>query len=149
MGTAQTDSFTVEEMAYRYGNFTIQHPLSMEAFLLLSPKLPDLRMERSSKGITTIMSPLKKGSGRRESLLHGLLFIWNYAGNTGDLYGPNGTYLLPAGAIKMPDVSWISNARASLDTNDDESFIKVVPDFIAEIRSGSGRLPTLQKKMQA
>jgi Uma2 family endonuclease len=43
----------------------------------------------------------------------------------------------------MPDVSWISNARASLDTNDDESFIKVVPDFIAEMRSGSDLLPTL------
>jgi Uma2 family endonuclease len=44
-----------------------------------------------------------------------------------------------------PDVSWIEKFR--LDGIDITGFIRVVPDFIIELRSATDRLTTLQAKM--
>ncbi len=139
--------WTLEQLALEFGPIELQKPLSKAAFLQLAEQHPDLRMEREPNGTTTIMSPVKKGSSRRETSFLGLLFLWNTQTNLGEVFGPNGTYELPDGATKMPDVSWISGERMQQAPGDEESFIQVVPDFVAEIRSGSDRLAKLQEKM--
>jgi Uma2 family endonuclease len=73
--------------------------------------------------------------------------MWNYQHNNGEVYGPNGTYDLPDGATKMPDVSWVAAERLPNAPEDEEKYIQVVPDFIAEIRSFSDSLSKLQAKM--
>ena len=93
------------------------------------------------------MSPVKKGSGKRESALNGFLFMWNYQSQSGELYGPSSGFDLPDGAFRQPDAAWISKDRLAKSKDADESFITVVPDFVAEIRSGSDRLKKLQTKM--
>jgi Uma2 family endonuclease len=125
----------------------LQKPLSKADFVALAERYPEVRMEREPNGTTTIMSPVKKGSSRRESLLQGLLFIWNLQHSTGEVYGPNGTYDLPNGAVKMPDASWISLERLASEPDDEESYILVVPDFVAEIRSASDVLEKIKEKM--
>jgi Uma2 family endonuclease len=139
--------WTFEQLALEFGPIELQRPLSKEEFLQLVGQHPDLRMEREPNGTTTIMSPVKKGTSRRENQLLFLLNLWDYATGNGEVHGPNGTYDLPNGATKMPDASWISPERLADGDGDEESFIQIVPDFVAEIRSGSDRLSKLQEKM--
>lgn len=146
--TTEQTHFTLEELAVKYGPIEMQRPMSREAFVALAERYPNLAVERDADGTITFMAALKKGSGRRESKLHGLLFLWNLQHGHGEVFGPNGTYDLPDGATKMPDVSWISPERLpDLSDDDEEAFIQVLPDFVAEIRSQSDRLNKLQAKM--
>lgn len=126
----------------------MQRPMSREAFVALAERYPNLAVERHADGTITFMAALKKGSGRRESKLHSPLFLWNLQHGHGEVFGPNCIYDLPDGATKMPDVSWISPERLP-DLSDDyeEAFIKVLPDFVVEIRSQSDLLHKLQAKM--
>lgn len=139
--------WTLEDLAREFGPIELQKSLSKEAFLQLAESHPDLRMEREPNGTTTIMSPAKKGSGRRENRLSFLLNLWNETIGKGEVFGPNGTYDLPNGATKMQDASWISPENLSAGDDDEESFIQTVPDFVVEIRSASDRLNKLQEKM--
>ncbi len=139
--------WTLDQLALHYGPIEIQRPLSKAEFVRLTERYPDLRMEREANGTTTLMSPVKKGSSRRENRLGFLLNLWNYQHSSGEVHGPNGTYDLPNGATKMPDASWISPERLAGQTDDEERFMTIVPDFVAEIRSGTDRLGKLQLKM--
>lgn len=140
-------NWTLEDLALHFGPVEFQRPLSKEEFVWLADRHPDLRMEREPNGTTTLMSPLKRGTSKREAGLLGRLHVWNYQAGAGEVHGPNGTYDLPNGATKMPDVSWISPQRLENEPDDEESYIQIVPDFVAEIRSASDRLPKLKEKM--
>lgn len=140
--------WTLEELAAQYGPIEIQRPLSTQEFTQLTERYPNLSMEREPNGTVTLMSPVKKGSSRRESRLAFLLCLWNENAGHGEVYSANGTYLLPDGAIKMPDASWISPERLAETTEEDEeAFIQTLPDFVVEIRSKSDPLKKLQQKM--
>lgn len=140
--------FTVEELTVHYGPVELQRPMTREAFAELTERYPNLAVERNADGVVTMMAALKKGSGRRENRLNFLLNLWNETTGHGEVFGPNGTYDLPDGATKMPDASWISPERlATVNDDDEEAFIRVVPDFVAEIRSQSDNLQKLQAKM--
>jgi Uma2 family endonuclease len=141
------EHWTLESLARQYGPIELQRPLSKEEFVMIANYNPDLRMERESDGIVTLMSPVKIGSSLRENHLSFLLNLWNHQMGEGQVFGPNGTYDLPDGAIKMPDISWISSQRFEKQPEGEDSYIQVVPDFVAEIRSSTDRLPKLLKKM--
>lgn len=139
---------TLEDMVLRYGAIVMQNPLSKKDFTELAERYPDLLMEREKNGITTIMSPVKRGSGKRESGLNGFLFMWNYQHRLGEAHGPSTGFELPDGSFKQPDAAWISNDRiAASKESGEEAFVNIVPDFVAEIRSGSDPLKKLQRKM--
>lgn len=144
---ATSKKMSVEDFFLKYGAFESQTPLSKQEYLDLTELFPNLHIEREANGIISVLSPLKKGSGKRENRLNFLLNLWNEAQSQGQVFGPNGTYDLPDGATKMPDVSWISAERWAEEPDDEESFIQVVPDFVAEIRSKTDRLKKLQAKM--
>lgn len=142
-------TLTLEDVVLQFGAVEFQNPLDRETFLALAERYPDLAMERDKNGITTIMSPVKKGSGKRESALLILVGIWNRASRLGEIHGPSSGFNLPDGAFKQPDVAWISNERIEKAKDySDEAFISVVPDFVAEIRSATDRLNKLQAKMR-
>jgi Uma2 family endonuclease len=139
---------TLEQLMLRHGAIEFQNPMSKEEFVSLAERYPDLPMEREKNGTVTIMSPVKRGSSKRESTLIGLLFMWNHQYGLGELHSPSGGFNLPDGAIKSPDAAWISPERlAAAADDDDEHFITIIPDFVVEVRSGSDRLKKLQKKM--
>ncbi len=139
---------TLEDLALHYGPVELQRPLSKEEFTALAERYPDLSMEREASGTVTVMSPVKRGSSKRESAMIALLYAWNYKqSNAGEVHGSTGGFDLPNGATKSPDAAWISPERLGASINDEENFIKIVPDFVVEVRSGTDRLKKLQTKM--
>jgi Uma2 family endonuclease len=144
--TAERSTWTLEDLATQFGPVELHGPVSKDAFVAMASRHPNVRMEREPNGTVTLISPIKKGSSRRENQLSFLLNYWNYQVGKGEVFGPNGSFDLPDGAIKMPDVSWIAPERVS-DSGDEEEYIQIVPDFVAEIRSATDRLQKLQQKM--
>ena len=55
---------------------------------------------------------------------------------------------MPNGAIRSPDVAWVSRARLNaLAPEKRKKFFQIAPDFVIELRSGSDALTDLQAKM--
>lgn len=145
---SQKKTLTLEDLVLQFGAVEFQNPLSREMFLTLAERYPNLPMERDKNGITTVMSPVTRGSGRRESALVILLGIWNYTNRLGEVHGPSSGFNLPDGEFRQPDAAWMSNEQIEkTNDTDEESFISIVPDFVAEIRSGTDRLKNLQTKI--
>ncbi len=138
---------TVEDFLQQFGGIELMQPMSREDYFELVEAFPELQIERETNGTIQVMSPLKKGSSKRESNLHGMLFMWNFTYGNGEVYGANGTFDLPNGATKMPDVSWISPKKVKNQSENEETYIKTVPDFVAEIRSASDKIEKLKTKM--
>lgn len=139
---------TLEDLALHYGPVELQRPLSKEEFRALAERYPDLSMEREASGTVTVMSPVKRGSSKRESAIIALLYAWNYRQVAiGEVHGSTGGFDLPNGATKSPDAAWVSPERLAANPGGEEDFIKIVPDFIVEVRSGTDRLKKLQTKM--
>jgi len=128
------------------GKVTLEKHLTRQEFEALSARFPDLRMEREANGKTNIMSPVKKGSGRRESIVLIFVGMWRYQTGKGQVFSPSTGVELPDGTVKSPDCAWVSDERLSKSGGDDE-YLNVVPDFVAEVRSVSDRIKTLQQKM--
>ncbi len=144
---ALPEVLTLEELAVRYGPVELQKPLTKAEFAELAERYPDLSMERDVNGNVIVMSPVKKGSGRRESRLFLLLGAWLVQTKNGELFGSSTGFDLPDGSNRSPDVAWVSNLRMAADTASEEEFMRIVPDFVGEIRSSTDRVKTLQRKM--
>lgn len=138
---------SLEDAVIRLGAIRFEEPMSKAQFTLLAERFPDLRIEREADGKVLIMSPVKKGSGRRESRLFGLLALWHEKFNLGELFGPSTGFDLPDGSSKAADAAWFSEESLAADPASEEEFIQTVPDFVAEIRSATDRLKKVQQKM--
>ena len=108
---------------------------------------PELRLELSSSGELIAMPPAGWGSSRRNSELNRLLGNWNNQFRSGQVFDSSGGFTLPNGAIRSPDVTWISNAKLK-GLSEEDAFPEVVPDFVIELRSKTDSLKTLQRKME-
>lgn len=122
---------------------------SLDEFREMAERYPDLRMEREQNGKIRIMSPVKAGSGKRELNAGAFLVTWNYQSKLGQCYGPSTGIYLAGGAVKSPDAAWVSNERMKNVSPEEEEndFLRVVPDFIIEIRSKTDRISRLKRKM--
>lgn len=147
MGTSVTKERPLTALL-QYGPVVLQNPLSREEFIALAGQFPELRMEREADGKVTVMSPVKKGSGRRESGVIFFVFLWYYQNRKGEVYSSSTGIELPNGAVKSPDCAWVSDERlAGLPEDADENFLQVMPDFLVEVRSSTDRIASLKKKM--
>jgi Uma2 family endonuclease len=108
---------------------------------------PDLRLELTKDQELIVMSPTGGVSGESNARLTFRVTAWNEKTKLGRAFDSSTGYdFIPLGGGKMsPDVSWIEKFR--LDGIDITGFIRVVPDFIIELRSATDRLTTLQAKM--
>ena len=109
---------------------------------------PDLRLERSARGVVEIMSPAGGNAGIRNALLTSRLVVWALDDGSGRPFDSSAGFTLPNGSVHAPDASWIESRRwNALPTEQKERFAPICPDFAAEIRSRSDRLPKLREKM--
>ena len=109
----------------------------------------DLQIERTAAGEVLIMAPAFSDTGAQNSKLSTQFGVWAERDGTGFVFGPDGGFTLPNGAMRCPDVSWVAKDRLNqLREEDLEKFAQICPDFVLELRSSSDRLKTIQAKMR-
>jgi len=128
---------------------TLHLPLTDDQFAELCASNPDLRFEYTCTGDLIIMPPTSSDTGERNASLTADFVIWNRATEAGRVFDSSTGFILPSGAKRSPDVSWISHERwDALSDQERQGFARICPDFVLELRSPTDRLSPLQDKMQ-
>jgi len=110
---------------------------------------PDLRIERTAEGDIVIMPPAGDESSFRNARLAVKLGIWTEEDGRGRAFDATAAFILPSGAARSPDASWILRSRLTAVTRGQRRrFIKLCPDFVVELMSPSDRLKRAKAKMQ-
>ncbi len=123
-------------------------PVSDDALYEFCRANPDLRIERTAEGEILIMSPTGGETGRRNFVLIGQFWAWARVDGTGVGFDSSTGFILPNGAERSPDVAWVRNERwQALAPAERDRFVKLCPDFVAELRSPSDDLAILQAKV--
>ncbi|MDJ0660170.1 MAG: Uma2 family endonuclease [Crocosphaera sp.] len=112
-----------------------------------------VRMELTKDGELIVMSPTGGTAGGKNFNLYLDLGIWNRQTKLGQAFDSSTIFVLPNGARRSPDVSWIKLERwEQLTTAQQDGFPPIVPDFVIELVSPSDlknqRYEDLQAKMQ-
>ena len=108
-----------------------------------------LRIERTATGKLIIMSPTGSETGNRNFKLIQQLANWTDKDGTGIGFDSSAGFVLPNGATRSPDASWVNLAKwDALSDEQKVKFAPICPDFVVEIKSPSDDLETLQSKMQ-
>ncbi len=111
------------------------------------------RLELTKDGELIIMSPTGGEAGRKNFNLYLDLGNWNRQTKLGEAFDSSTVFVLPNGARRSPDVSWIKLKRwNSLTLKEKQGFPPIAPDFAIELVSLSDlknqRYEDLQAKMQ-
>ncbi|MBP0040291.1 MAG: Uma2 family endonuclease [Roseofilum sp. SBFL] len=124
--------------------------VTQEQFEALAASNRDLPLERTAKGELIVNPPTGWESGKRNSRITGQLDRWDEDNeNLGQAFDSSTAFILPNGANRAPDASWISQERWDALTEEQKgTFAKICPDFVVELRSVSDTLKSLQEKMQ-
>lgn len=138
------------EQVVELGGEMIVDGLTEKQFYFLTGQFPDLRMERDKYGKIIIMAPIAGFGGARENRLGRRLGNWRDEVNIGETFSPSTGFKLPNGATRSPDSSWLSDEKmeALQKAKDEKGFLKVVPDFVAELMSENDRLKKAKEKME-
>lgn len=124
--------------------------LSDEAFEKLVVANPDWNFEQTAAGELLIMPPTGGTSGRKNLSLSGQFNNW-VENNLymGEGFDSSTLFVLPNGAKRSPDTSWIRRARwDTLTPEQQDGYPPICPDFVVELRSPTDNIDELQAKMQ-
>jgi Uma2 family endonuclease len=109
----------------------------------------ELQIERDAEGNLIIMAPegLSSGSGNAELL--GIFHAWAKRDGKGRVLGSSAGFILPNGAMRAPDVSWVRKEKLKkLSKKERDQFPHLVPDFVIELLSPSDTRRRLLAKME-
>ena len=132
---------------------TLQIPKSLkftdDKFVEIVAANKDLRLELSSQGELSIMSPTGGETGDRNLELGGQVWFWNRQNGLGKAFDSSTGFKLPNGATRSPDVSWIKiETWNALTPEQRKRFLPLCPDFVIELVSESDDLADTQAKMR-
>ena len=95
------------------------------------------------------MPPAGTESGGRNAGLTGQLWAWNQRTGLGTSFDSSTGFLLPNGATRSPDASWITLDRwAALTPKQKRGFAPICPDFVVELISPSDELAEVREKLR-
>ncbi len=118
-----------------------------DAFCLANPSL---RIEQDRHGNIIITPPSCYDTGINEMEASVDLVLWNRRTKLGRVFSASTMFKLPDGSKRMPDAAWISlEKHQQLTAKERKSFVRIVPDFVIEVRSPTDRLKVLQGKMRS
>ncbi|BAZ44571.1 hypothetical protein NIES4102_15830 [Chondrocystis sp. NIES-4102] len=111
------------------------------------------RLELTKNGELIVMSPTGGTAGEKNFNLYLDIGIWNRQTKLGKAFDSSTVFILPNGARRSPDVSWIQLKRWNqLTKPQQDGFPPIAPDFVIELVSPSDlknqRYEDLQGKMQ-
>ena len=91
----------------------------------------DFQIERTADGEILIMPPTGGETGYRNSDLSSQLRVWAKKDGRGRSFDSNTEFILPNGAARSPDASWVERSRLSPLTRDQKrKFPPLCPDFV-------------------
>ncbi|MBC1238902.1 Uma2 family endonuclease [Nostoc sp. 2RC] len=124
--------------------------VTQEQFAALAAANRELRLERTAQGELIVNPPTGWETGRRNWSISGELYLWwRNAGEPGEAFDSSTGFILPNGATRSPDASWVSQERwQALTSAQKGTFANICPDFVVELRSSSDTLKSLQDKMR-
>ncbi len=123
--------------------------LTDEQFYQLCQDNEDLRLELTAEGDLIIMAPTGGSTGSRNAEITTQLTIWAKKDGTGLSFDSSTMFILPNGANRSPDGSWVSRERwDALSQAERDKFVPLCPDFVLELRSATDSLRFLQDKMR-
>ena len=124
-------------------------PMTDEQFAELCAEHEDLRFELTAGGELIVHPVPFNLTAKREVKLFLQLNGWAESDGRGYASGSNEWFKLPSGALRVPDAAWVLKTRVvGLPPAGLKQYWPLCPDFVAEIRSHSDRLPVLRDKMQ-
>jgi Uma2 family endonuclease len=123
--------------------------ISDEQYFAFCQANPDVSFERTSRGEIVIVPPAGGESDYQCVEVSGELRAWSKKTRTGKAFGSSAEFILPDRSALSPDAAWASNERlAQLSKTEKRQFLKIVPEFVAEMLSPSDSLRGAKKKMQ-
>ncbi|MEH1873795.1 Uma2 family endonuclease [Nostoc sp.] len=124
--------------------------LGIKGFYELCQANQNLQLERAATGEVIIMPPTYPWTGKKNFSLIGQLAAWIEKTGLGIGFDSSSGFTFPNGAVYSPDASWVSNEKweALTQTQQEEEFSPLAPDFVVELRSSSDSLKKLREKMQ-
>jgi Uma2 family endonuclease len=122
--------------------------MSHEEFWEFCQKNPKLNAELTKEGDVIIMPPTGWNTTKRNAKINRKLGNWAEENKQGEVGESNGGFILPNGATRSPDASWILKSRLENFSDEQlEKFLPLCPDFVVEITSPSDNLSDTQEKM--
>jgi VCBS repeat-containing protein len=107
------------------------------------------RIERNAAGELEVMMPTGGETSNRNFKLVVQLGVWTDHDGTGVAFESNGGFILPNGAMRSPDASWVKRERlGNLSAEQKQRFLPLCPDFVIELRSPSDPLAPIEEKMR-
>ena len=126
----------------------LANKITVEHFEQLCQLNPELKLETNYQGELIIMSPTGYETGMNNAGLIAQFWNLNRQDQLGIVCDSSTGFILPNGAIRSPDVSWIAKARVAQFSKEEKAkFLPLTPDFALELMSPSDQLKTTQAKM--
>jgi Uma2 family endonuclease len=109
----------------------------------------EVKFERTSNGQIIIMSPTTYLTGKRNNEILFQLNSWNKKNKLGSTVDSDTGFYLPNGAMRNPDAAWVSTENLEkIPKSELDSFPRLCPDFIVELKSKSDSIQELKGKMK-
>ena len=138
----ETDNYLVLQMSPAW-------EMNADSFFEFCQLNSHLRIERNAIGKLIIMPPTGSETGNRNLKLTQQLANWTDRDGSGISFDSSTGFVLPNGATRSPDASWIELSRwNSLSSEQKSKFAPICPNFVVELKSPSDSLEVLQEKMQ-
>src|SRR5438132_9755476 len=113
-------------------------PMTEAEFFDFCAQNSDLRIERDATGEIIIMPGTGGETGYRNSILTAQLTAWSQRDGRGRAFDSGTLFLLPNGAARSPDASWVPKTRLDRLTKEEKKrFMPLCPDFVVELISPS------------
>jgi len=123
-------------------------PMDNDALFDFCRRNGELNIERTAQGEIIVMSPTGLEGGLHDGEVYYQLRVWADRDGRGIASCATLGFLLPDGAMRSPDASWIRRERLeALARELLKKFPPLVPDFVIEVRSASDSLRKLKEKM--
>ncbi len=149
MGTLPTFG---DQIAQFYAENPIQLlpaiPMTQDQFFEFCQQNRKLRFERTAKGELIVLPPAGGESSAHNASITGQLYAWAIRDGTGQVDDSSGGFILPNGANRSPDSSWVlKTGLAEIAPEKLKKFVPLSPDFVVELLSPSDSLKQTQDKM--
>ena len=124
--------------------------LNDEEFERFCLQNPELRIEQTKEGEIVIMPPTGGTTGIRNFALIFEFGKWQMKNKRkGFAFDSSTIFVLPNGAKRSPDLSWVKSERwNALTKEQQDKFPPLCPDFVVELRSKTDSFKDLQSKMR-